>query len=298
MRNRLLAMPLCAVWLTFPCVAQQTSKAITGYVRDGHEPISHVEVTSDAEASPTETDSQGYFRLELKSFVTNGDLIWIHLRKKGYTPLDRQENYSGPAQKPVDFALERTKALQTAPSVIINPFYDARGRLLPGNEHILKSDPVLSDVKVPVLQSGATLVTTIVRSGGGTTPAAISQLQLRVSYRSDTISKYRYDSGPSNVSARAIVEALDYLVQLDGAAAHVFRVPARDGDPPIVVTPDNLLGETQVLSLNRDDLPQTLKIHLGALKNGLYEIELVAIWSAGGVNRESHSQKLLFYKEE
>jgi hypothetical protein len=298
MRNTLLPASLTMLVLLSSCAAQQTSRAITGYIRDGHEPLSHVEVTSDEQASPTETDSQGYFRLELKSSVADGALIWIHLRKSGYTSVDGQENYSGPAQKPFSFTLEKAMSNRGIPAVVINAFYDANGRLLPGNEHVLKSGPVLTDGKVPVMQSGATLVTTIVRTGAGATPAAVSQLQLRVSYRPGSISKYQYDSGPSNVSARAIVESLDYIVQLDGDATFVARAPLKLGEPPVAVSSEDLLGAGQALSLTRDDVPQTLKFHLGALKNGLYEIELVAVWSVGGVNKESHSQKILFYKDE
>jgi len=298
MRCALLVISLCVLWLTSPCAAQQASKAITGYVRAGKEPISHVQVTSDAQASPTETDSNGFFRLELKPSITTGSLVWIHLQKDGYLSVDSQENYSSPAQKPCAMYMERITTLGNAPEVIINPFYDAQGRLYPGNEHVLKSNPLLTDKKVPVLQSGATLVTTLVRRGSGNIPVAVSKLQLRVSYRPDTIAKFQYDYGPSNLTGRAIVEALDYNVELDGPAVHVSRAPNNPSDPPIAVSSDNLLGETQVLSQGRDELPQTIKIHIGASENGLYEIELVAVWAAGGPNKESLSQKLLFYREE
>jgi hypothetical protein len=126
----------------------------------------------------------------------------------------------------------------------------------------------------------------------------ISRLELRASYHEGTIAQYRYDSSPSNINGRAIIESLSYIVQLDGPTAFVARAAAKAGDKALILSAHDLLADGEAISLRKQQDPQPLKLHIGAVRNGLYDIELVAVWSAGGVNQETHSQRLLLYREE
>lgn len=308
--NAIITVFLAAAFLFAPRVdAQESAKALSGFVSDKDGPVTHAAITAEKATAPTETDDEGFFSLSIDSSVKEGELVWVHIHKDRYVPSDRQIAYS--SKRPYKFTLTRLRAKETNrrtegfatsissnPKLILNQFYDDKGKFFPGNEHILVSNPVLNDSGIPVLQSGAVLTTTLACSCRPDQSVVVSRLELRVSYHSGTIGRYQYDSSSSNISGRAIIESLSYIIQLDGNNIFVARVGAKAGEKPLTLPGHDLLADGEAISLRKQQDPQPLKLHIGTVRNGLYDIELVAVWSAGGVNQETHSQRLLLYREE
>jgi|SRR5580704_2602516 hypothetical protein len=183
-------------------------------------------------------------------------------------------------------------------ALLINDFYDHRGRLFPGNYHVLVSAPTVSEAGIPVLQSGANLNTTLVCKCQPGHSIVITRLDMNVAYSEKSNPRYKYDSSSSNFNGKELIQTLSYLVRLNGNSIFVARAGESTRQGSTGLSPRSLLMDGQAISLNAESPPQPLVFHIGAIRNGSYEIQLVSIWSSGGSNRETRSQPVFLYRDE